>query len=736
MLKVNLSMFTNLRIRARLILGFTAISLILMTAIGFTISQVGQVEEGIERIVEQRVPTAMASSGIVSDINLSLAALRGWMLTGNPAFKVERAAAWHNIETAQSEMNVLSKNWTNPANVEQWKNIKTILAEFSTAQAEVEAIANSPEQFPATIILLEQAAPRATIIISEITKMIDEEQNLEATPARKALLGMMADVRGTMGLALANIRAFLLTGEEKFSSNFTSLWLKNSKRFKDLGGEVALLTPSQKSSYDNLSKARTEFNGLPEEMFNIRKSKKFNMANFLLVSEAAPRANKLLTILAGAKDEKGTREGGMVTNQNSLLINDQLGIQEEIHALNIAEQLLLGIGLLVAVGATLLTARSIVRPIGQITEAMEILAGGNLEIKIPAQGRRDEIGNMASALKIFKDNAVAAKLLETEAAETRRQAEADKERQREAEADREEKERQAEIQRKELVEQERKEMMTTLADDFEKSVGDFVTGIANAATELNATASELVRTADSSQQLAEEVANGSREASSNVQTVASAAEELTSSISEISRQVQAAGKTSSSAVIEAEKSTKSVSELANTSKKIGEIINIINDIAGQTNLLALNATIEAARAGEAGKGFAVVASEVKNLATQTAKATEEITSQIDEMQNASEDAVSAIGSISSVISSIQEVTVGISSAIEEQSAATNEISRNVLQASTRTDDVTAKIDQVSVRSGETGAAASQVQSASTELDKLAANLQSKITTFMTEVRAA
>ncbi len=383
-----------------------------------------------------------------------------------------------------------------------------------------------------------------------------------------------------------------------------------------------------------------------------------------------------------------------------------------------------------------LLGRAISRPIVSMTSAMQKLAEGDLDVEIPAQGRSDEIGNMAAASQVFKENAIETRRLEAEAAEARKNAEEEKERQRLAEAEREEKERQADAARKEAAEQERKAIMAKLADEFQSSVGDVVGRIANASSDLSTTANVLVSSADSSQELSNEVASGSEEASRNVQTVASAAEELTASIDEISRQVQQSSKVASNAVTEADNSNKSVTELAGTSRKIGEVVNIINDIASQTNLLALNATIEAARAGDAGKGFAVVASEVKSLATQTARATEEIAGQIDEMQTASEEAVSAIGTIGQVIGSIQESTVSISSAIGEQSAATNEISRNVQEAATRTDAVSAKIGQVSQKSGETGAAASQVQKASVELDGLAVTLEEKITAFMNAVRAA
>lgn len=391
-----------------------------------------------------------------------------------------------------------------------------------------------------------------------------------------------------------------------------------------------------------------------------------------------------------------------------------------------------GLGILMAV----FLGRIISRPVVQMTGAMQRLATGDLEIAIPAQGRHDEIGEMAAAAQVFKENAIEAKRLEAEAAAARKQAEEEKERARQAELDRAEQERRQEEERKQLAAQERKEMMVNLADEFEDSVGDFVKSIAESATTLSATASQLVGTAETSRKLSEEVASGSRDASNNVQTVAASAEELTSSISEISRQVHQANETSSNAVSEAEKSGRSVTELSETSRKIGDVVNIINDIAAQTNLLALNATIEAARAGAAGKGFAVVASEVKSLANQTARATEEIADQVTEMQGASDEAVSAIGIIGNVIASIQEATVNISSAIEEQSAATSEISRNVQEASTTTNDVSQKIELVSVRSGETGTAATQVQAASRELDTLASELKDKITSFVAEVRAA
>ncbi|MEX0584029.1 MAG: methyl-accepting chemotaxis protein [Sneathiella sp.] len=379
--------------------------------------------------------------------------------------------------------------------------------------------------------------------------------------------------------------------------------------------------------------------------------------------------------------------------------------------------------------------RAIAAPIGRMTSRMSDLAEGKLDTEIDGAERRDEIGEMARAVLVFKENAIEQIRLEAEAKRTAEEQEKREQAERDREAKREADER-AREQAENAAREERAEKISDLIQTFEARVQEVMKTVNLATNELRVTATSMTDTANTSQDLSKAVAMASEEASANVQTVAAAAEELTSSINEISRQVQQANDVSEQAVNEAASSTQSVTRLAETAKKISDVINMINDIAGQTNLLALNATIEAARAGEAGKGFAVVASEVKSLATQTARATEEIGSQINDMQTATDDAVTAIGNIDGVINTIRESTVSISSAIEEQSAATNEISRNVQEASNGTTEVSSKIGEVSVKTGETGAAASQVLSASTRLEELSGNLRQDIETFLKEVRAA
>ncbi len=369
--------------------------------------------------------------------------------------------------------------------------------------------------------------------------------------------------------------------------------------------------------------------------------------------------------------------------------------------------LALGIGILVLVTAAgLFVSRGIVRPISAMTGAMGELAQGNKAIDIPARDRQDEIGDMAKAVEVFKENAIEAERLAADQA----------------------KENEAKAKRAQKVED--------LSKAFDESVSGVLNSVASATVEMRSTAEGMSTTAEQTNDRTRVVATAADDASGNVRTVASAAEELSSSIAEITSQVSQSADVASRATNEAEKANETVSGLAGAAQKIGDVVSLIQDIAEQTNLLALNATIEAARAGESGKGFAVVANEVKSLANQTAKATEEISQQIGSMQTATNETVEVISKIQKIISEISQNATAIASAVEEQNAATLEISRNTQQVSANMQEVTSNVGGVTEATKETSESATHVLEASDELSQQSETLRGEVNSFLQNLRSA
>ncbi|SDU23711.1 methyl-accepting chemotaxis protein [Stappia sp. ES.058] len=363
-------------------------------------------------------------------------------------------------------------------------------------------------------------------------------------------------------------------------------------------------------------------------------------------------------------------------------------------------------GTVLAVVAAWSIGTGIARPISTITSAMRQLADGDKTTDIPGLDHRDEIGAMATAVVVFKENMIKAEELaanEMEAAKAR---------------------------------DERARHIEQLTQSFDANISELLDVVASASTEMQSTAHSMSGIASDTNHRATSVASAAEQASANVQTVASATEELSSSIQEISRQVTQSSAIASRAVTEAQRTDGQVQGLASSAQKIGEVVNLISAIAQQTNLLALNATIEAARAGEAGKGFAVVASEVKALATQTAQATEDISQQIASIQVETAEAVSAIQMFGVTVGEVNDIAAGIASAVEEQTAATSEIARNVEQASEGTREVTSNIIEVTNSASETGAAATQVTGVAEDLSHRAETLKVRVERFLADVRAA
>ncbi|CCD86594.1 putative receptor/sensory transducer [Bradyrhizobium sp. ORS 285] len=412
-------------------------------------------------------------------------------------------------------------------------------------------------------------------------------------------------------------------------------------------------------------------------------------------------------------DEWGRWTSPMLNNVNLLrdaaLKSAHQSIDRAMGAAQLRLVIALGVLLLVAlvsVAVVIGVVRGVIGPLVGLTGVTLRLANGELSADIPNDTRKDEIGAMARALKIFKD-ALIAKKESDEAAQRDAQAQIDRARR-----------------------------LDTLTRNFEATIADIVNTVSSAASGLETSADTLTGTANRSKELSTVVAAASEEASANVQSVASATEELSSSVTEISRQVQTSARMAGDAVQQVRQTNSRVAELSQAAARIGDVVELINTIAGQTNLLALNATIEAARAGEAGRGFAVVATEVKALAEQTAKATDEISQQISGVQAATQESVNAIQAISTTIERLAEIGAAIAAAVEEQGAATQEISRNVQQAAHGTQQVSSNITDVQRGAAQTGSASAEVLSSAKSLAGDSNRLKREVGNFLEAVRAA
>jgi len=665
----------KLTVKNKLLLGFGAV-ILLMIGISIntfsSLSKVGSVEN---RLLELRFPTVLAGAQLENGINLSLAGLRGYMILGDDPKKAAamnkvRIAGWKEIDSAMDKMREFSKAWTNPKNIDKLNEMAAYIEEFRQAQEEVEAISHTADEVPAFKTLLTQAAPRAGKILKAISAMIDEEATLAATPDRKKLLKLMADSRGSFAIGLANIRAYLLSGNPEFRDNFSAKWKVNETRFKQISNMTDIMTSSQRTAWNTYSSTRAEFTELPPLMFKQRGGKDWNTANYWLGTKAAPKAKMIMSILHD-----------MRINQLKLEEADVELLESEKKLMEVTILIGTVIALFIAVIVALFLSRSIVLPLMLVVDRAKNISNGDLTGSPLKTTGNDELTELTVAINDMDSSLqniiqqISSSAYELSSASEQLQSTATK---------------------------------TTQGMASQRSEIDMV---ATAMNEMSATVQEVAQNTNLAAASATEADNASVKGRNLVSQNMGGINQLAESISNASQ---------------------TINKLGEDTNSVDSIVGVITGIAEQTNLLALNAAIEAARAGEQGRGFAVVADEVRTLAGRTQTSTEEIRAMLDKLKAGASEAVKvmdeghvqaqssveqaknasdSIDEITHAVTAINEMNIQIATAAEEQSVVAEEMNRSVVQISSE-----AETTLESTR--ETSEAAEQVRILSSNMQEI------------------
>lgn len=565
----------KLSIGKKLSLGFSSILVLMVATSILNFFQLKKIESIEHRVIELRFPTIVNGRDLLNGINQSLADLRGYMILGSDPIvgdkmKASRAQAWKNIDNATIKFDQYAKNWTVPENIERLKQMKGLLEEFRHAQQQVEDIAHSSKNIPAFDMLLTQAAPRAAQTLSAITALINIEESLPATPQRKTLLKNLADSCGSLAIGLANIRAYLLSGDDKFRELFEQKWQSNHQAYIKLQASANLFNQEQLEYWQAYQRQRADFANYPSQMFKLRSSKEWNKANHLLATQAAPRAGKIKNILAIMKQ-----------SQDKLVVNDVALLEETNSTTNTNQIIATAIAIILSLIAASIIGRQISSGIKRILQRTEQIAKGNLSGDPLPISSGDELGDLTQVLNSMSTS-LNELLRSVDQAATEVSAGAVQ--------------IQAGSQRiSSGMEDQNNQAITVSSAMEEMSVATKDVAQSSATASIGASETETI------------ALNGKEAVTKTI-----------ADIEEISNIVEV--------------SSQSVKQLGERGDEIGTIVTVINSIADQTNLLALNAAIEAARAGEYGRGFSVVADEVRSLAQRTVEATEEIKQSITSMQ--------------------------------------------------------------------------------------------------------
>jgi methyl-accepting chemotaxis protein len=665
--------FLNLRIRGRLYGGFGALVLFCAALAGFAVWQLSGIHDQVGSMTVQSKNTIR-----VGQMSAELQAIRRAILRYNfDHDEASYAEAEKRLTETSEFLDLAIKETRSEERRAIYKEVQQDVAELKLKRV---ALGDAVRQLVAGRDLLFTDGDK---MAADVQKFVDAAQKTDFAHSANALEAKVLLVR------IANWR-LLATRDPKGVATFKTNVGKAEQQISELEKgslpqELAALLMPVKAGVAKYSQAFEKAS-----------------SSLLLGDELYYKAVTPLTKSAVDKIENVRSSIEKAFGNTTTETNDRIG------STITTQEMVAGAAVLIGLLIAFFIARGIIGPLSGLTSGMKQLAGGNFGVVLPGLDRKDEVGDMAQAVETFKVKA-----------EEKARDEAE-----------------AKVKQDLAAAKQRRADMIKLADGFESAVGEIIETVSSASTELEASAGTLTKTAERAQQITTTVAAASEEASTNVQSVASATEEMSSSVNEISRQVQESARMANEAVDQARKTNDRVGELSKAAARIGDVVELINTIAGQTNLLALNATIEAARAGEAGRGFAVVASEVKALAEQTAKATGEIGHQIAGIQSATQESVNAIKEISGTIEKLSEISSTIAAAVEEQGAATQEISRNVQQAAQGTQQVSANITDVQRGASETGSASSQVLSAAKSLSSDSNRLKLEVGKFLNTVRAA